>query len=122
MLIALWLVYVCPHALVDPSKRWLTLSKSVSSEQSSCKFLVFLLELTPAADALQDTMTPLHNAAHMGQPEAVKALLEAKAMANIRLVRSELEFLIHDSFDHPRLLAHEKNCISFSHHSITHRV
>jgi ankyrin repeat protein len=66
--------------------------------------LVFLLELTPAA--LQDTMTPLHNAAHMGQPEAVKALLEAKAMANIRLVRSELELLIHACFDHPRFLAH----------------
>ncbi len=35
-------------------------------------------------------MTPLHNAAQTGQPEAVKALIDAKAMVNIRLVGSEL--------------------------------
>ncbi len=50
------------------------------------RFSVHLLALTSSVS--QDTMTPLHNAAHTGQPEAVKALIDAKAMVDIRLVGS----------------------------------
>ncbi len=51
-------------------------------------------------------MTPLHNAAQTGQPGAVKALVDAKAMVNIRLVSRERESLppIHSlnlHFRHP---------------------